>query len=419
MLRYKSCRNSIVTLELLEDSRNNEERTNVVDDRYAKFRCDEAKVISITNVETGEKMEKDVSFYDDRFNYVLGEVVKTWFSIRINMVCAGGIHYFKTEEAALSWYYRRDSNNFPDGKCTTWFENGQKYYEGIFKNGEKDGEWTIWFVNGNKKSEGTYKDNKFVGKWYQNGKIKYEGSYGNVKEMLKDGKWTYWYEDGQKESKETYKNGEKSERTTWYENGKKQSEGIYKDNTFEGKWWYENGKIKSEGSYGNVKEGLKDGKRTEWYENGGKWTYWYENGNKKSEHTYKNEEKDGKWTEWNEEGEETLQEYYNNGDELFPRVMKSLWKFNCQEANGRECEDGIGDGGILIFAETEDEALDKLFDEQSEQKLDFLPEFGHSDDPIEWESYNREEWKNKLKEIMEESPTYAFLVKFPSTKILL
>ena len=99
--------------------------------------------------------------------------------------------------------------------------------------------------------------------------------------------------------------------------------------------------------------------------------------------------------------------------------MKSLWKFNCQEANERECEDGIGDGGILIFAETEDEALDKLFDKQSEQKLDFLPEFGHSDDPIEWESYNREEWKNKLREIMEESPTYAFLVKFPSTKILL
>jgi len=55
MLRYKACRNSIVTLELLEDTKNNEKRKNVVNDKYAKFRCDGAKVVNITNVKLEKK----------------------------------------------------------------------------------------------------------------------------------------------------------------------------------------------------------------------------------------------------------------------------------------------------------------------------------------------------------------------------
>ncbi len=161
MLRYKACRNSIVTLELLEDTKTNEKRYGVVDDKHAKFRCDKAIVIDITNVKTGEKMEIDVSFYDASFNYILGEVVKTGFYKNLNVVCRGGIHYFKTKEAALSWFY--NDNYYPDGKLTTWRENGQKLSEGTYKNGKKHGKWIHMDLNG-----------KYFERTYENGKRTYD-----------------------------------------------------------------------------------------------------------------------------------------------------------------------------------------------------------------------------------------------------
>jgi len=163
MSRYKACRNSIVTLELLEDTKNNEKRYNVVNDKHAKFRCNKALVVNIVKVKTGEKMENDVSFYNDEFKYRLGEVVKTGFYKNLNVVCAGGIHYFKTKKAALSWFYNQN-NNYPDGKITTWRENGQKLSEGTYKNGKQDGKW-IYFTND---------ENIYAERTYKNGKRTYE-----------------------------------------------------------------------------------------------------------------------------------------------------------------------------------------------------------------------------------------------------
>ena len=190
MLRYKACKNSIVTLELLEDTKNNEKRDDVVDDKYAKFRCNRAKVISITNVETGETMKKDVSIYDDEFKYRVGEIVKTFcFNETINTVCTEGIHYFKTEEAALSWFYNQeDIKNFPDGKWIRWHENGQKLSEGSFKDGKGDGKWIGWHNNGQKHYEGTFKNGQYGGEWI------YWRSNGNIQGRIfknVSGKWIY------------------------------------------------------------------------------------------------------------------------------------------------------------------------------------------------------------------------------------
>ena len=217
MLRYKACENSIVTLELLNDTKNNEKRKGVFNDKYAKFRCDRARVVSITNVETGEKINSDRSFHDWDFQYILGEIVKTDFDEDINKVCAEGIHYFKTKEAALSWFYNHE---FPDGKWIEWHENGQKLCEGTYKDGKKDGKWIYWSENGKKGSEGTYKDGKDDGKWiffWSNGQKHSEGTWKNE---VKNGKWIYWDKNGQKNY-----------------------EGTYKDGKFVGKWiyWDENG----------------------------------------------------------------------------------------------------------------------------------------------------------------------------------
>jgi len=184
MLRYKACKNSIVTLELSNDSKTNEKRKDVVDNRYAKFRCDKAKVIDITNVTTGEKMEKDVSIRNKEFIYNLNKKVTTGFNIYLNIVCTWGIHYFKTKKAAVSWFYTRlGDKNFPDGKWETWHENGQTHYEGTWKNGVENGKFMYWYENGNQQHDGTFKDGKL------------------------DGKWVEWCKNAKKKSEITYKDG--------------------------------------------------------------------------------------------------------------------------------------------------------------------------------------------------------------------
>ncbi len=237
MLRYKACRNSIVTLLLLDDSKTNEKRKYVINDKYAKFRCDRAKVVNIKNVKTGELMEGDLSIYDGGFAYSLEKIVKTYFNENLNEVCASGIHYFKNTKVALSWFYDQN-NNFPNGKWTEWHENGHKYSEGTYKDGKKDGKWIYWGVDGKKDSEGTYKDGKH------------------------DGKWTGWHKNGQKYSDEVYKDGEYDGKwTTWHDNGHKRAEGTYKDGKHDGKWreWWKNGKKKSKGKWILCEITYKDG----------------------------------------------------------------------------------------------------------------------------------------------------------------
>ena len=232
MLRYKACRKSIVTLELLDNSVTNEKRDGIIDKIYAKFRCNKAKVISIINVKTQEKMEMDRSIYPSVFVYTLGEIRKTYFDENLDTVCTRGIHYFKTFEAALSWFYRQN-NNFPDGKWIAWHENGQKKHEETYKDHLHDGKWITWRDNGNKESEGTYKD------------------------MNRDGKWIDWWDNGNKESEGTFKDGDRDGKwIDWYYSGHKNSEGTYKDGNIDGKWidWWEDGNKESEGTFKDGKE---------------------------------------------------------------------------------------------------------------------------------------------------------------------
>ena len=112
----------------------------------------------------------------------------------------------------------RDKKN---GVYTEYYENGQKEFERIYKDGKRDGLQTNWFENGQKKEEGTYKDGK------------------------KDGKWTKWYENGQKEIEETYKDRELEVHTEWSENGQKCYESIFKDGKeISEKEWNSDGSVK-------------------------------------------------------------------------------------------------------------------------------------------------------------------------------
>jgi hypothetical protein len=75
---YKACQNSIVTLELLPDSKTNESRNGVVDSNYAKFRCDKARVVDIVNFYNGITLDRDTSFHRPNFVYRKGDIVSTY-----------------------------------------------------------------------------------------------------------------------------------------------------------------------------------------------------------------------------------------------------------------------------------------------------------------------------------------------------
>ena len=182
-----------------------------------------------------------------------------------------------------------------------WYENGQKKYEGKFKDGKRHGLWMIWHANGQKKSEKNYKDDQEVKGsekfWNSKGEpvdsleeteldgVNYEeivtrdgigfhgGSdtpyTGNVfafylngeREMegsLKDGKWhgpsILYYKNGQRRIKENWKNGETDGLwVEWYENGQKEKEGNLKKGKVDGLviLWHENGQKKGEVNWAN------------------------------------------------------------------------------------------------------------------------------------------------------------------------
>ena len=58
-----------------------------------------------------------------------------------------------------------------NGIHTEFYENGEKKFEGTFKNGKKDGLFTWWYENGKKEYEGTYSDGRklSVEEWNEDG----------------------------------------------------------------------------------------------------------------------------------------------------------------------------------------------------------------------------------------------------------
>ena len=85
--------------------------------------------------------------------------------------------------------------------------------------------------------------------WYENGQKDYEGLFKNV-----NGFETYWY-DGKESGKMEWKDYEMwdGKFITRYEKGYKKSEGLLDDGNGLSTWWYENGNRMFEKKYRNSK----------------------------------------------------------------------------------------------------------------------------------------------------------------------
>ena len=153
-------------------------------------------------------------------------------------------------------YHQKVGNAIKKIKHEEFFDNGNKYISGSFKNGEKSGVWIEWNEKGERVSKGNYKNGKrdgFWEGWHSNGTIQGEVTWLNGKE---NGLWVLWYENGKKMREVHWQNGKRNGKCLeWYENGIKKLEGYWIHGFKDGKWeyWYDSGKILKEEIHENGK----------------------------------------------------------------------------------------------------------------------------------------------------------------------
>lgn len=205
---YKSCGDFIVILKKLNDTITNENRCDVVDSKCAKFRANKLFTKMIINKFTGELIPEIANTsYSNKIVYKVGKVmVVDNYDFNINTICAPGIHYFKSIDAA---YYFCNIGFL--GKYKGYYDSGQIKIERdiVYIIGDKYTHYIEWHNNGKIYIDCNYKNSKLNGifkKWHKNGSPWIEGNYKNGK---LDGICTIWLEGNSKGYEYEYKNGKR------------------------------------------------------------------------------------------------------------------------------------------------------------------------------------------------------------------
>lgn len=197
-------RDWLVVMMKIERTITNEERKNVVDNKYAKFRANALQVIAIINMNSCERRNSITNIFTSKHSgqikliYEVGKVVEcNEFDKNLDDVCSGGVHYFKTILPA--YYYDKSSYGY-NGVLIRWYGNGRmKTYE-QYKNGFNDGIRKEWYENGIKKTVCNYIDGVKYGKaigWYENGKKSFEKTFVDGY-LAGSGIWYHYDKNGKK-----------------------------------------------------------------------------------------------------------------------------------------------------------------------------------------------------------------------------
>ena len=225
-------------------------------------------------------------------------------------------------------YYTKDTNKPYTGDVFELYKDGGRKSTGSLKGGKNDKLWTFWYKNGQKNHEGSFKDGKQDGTWtfwYKNGQ---KNSKGSINYTEKNGVWTYWDEDGVEYNGtiinynvRSYENFEWDFSRFLVEkiNSRKLNDGQYIVlSEMGGKIIYDGYGMKIDRrnqdqeevsihlyllSTFSIRNGVKNGKETNWYLNR----------QKSSERTFNNGELDGLWIEWSKDGDKSSEETYKNG----------------------------------------------------------------------------------------------------------
>ncbi len=192
---------------------------------------------------------------------------------------------------------RIDGNGLKQGFWVTHYENGNKKYEGTFKDDKPVGTFTRYYKEDGIQSimefgeDGRIADAKI---YYNNGKLAAEGKYI---EQLKHGEWKYYsYYNSNLSYTENYLNGEKhGVSTVYYPNGKISETLNFSNNKEHGIWvqYFQNGRVSLKSSF---KEGKLHGEYLQYHPNGMS----YVTGN------YNQNRRDGEWFVYDEKGEQVV-----------------------------------------------------------------------------------------------------------------
>jgi antitoxin component YwqK of YwqJK toxin-antitoxin module len=198
MLGYKAAKNGdrrvVITLEIPEDALSNIERTSVKFKETAQYRANKVKVLKIEDSEGKEYDTAETAFFSKKILvYKVGEVLEEpTYDMDVEQVCSRGLHFFLERKVSEQFGIDKITN----GLLVSFHENGQKYYEAVYKNGNIEGSYQYWYENGQKSCEGMYKNGKLDGiwlGWYTNGQKVCEGIYKGGKKV---GEWKSWSNEG-------------------------------------------------------------------------------------------------------------------------------------------------------------------------------------------------------------------------------
>lgn len=220
---YKKCFDNIIILKKCDDTKTNEEREDVFDERYAIFRADKLLVVKILNGWSRDEYnihyeydyfnsnksledEYDLTYacsskkiysesgkwfsnknyitVDELFTYEQDkQIYVTNYDERINEIYSNGIHYCKTLEAIFyklsteNWIFKsdRDAEYFSNyyvkfihnSEFKLWHKNGQLKYDAHYnKNGKREGKCYTYYMGGRLATEFNYLNGKKEGIQY-------------------------------------------------------------------------------------------------------------------------------------------------------------------------------------------------------------------------------------------------------------
>jgi len=240
-------------------------------------------------------------------------------------------------------YYHHPKTNkrIRDGWYKVYYESGEYYEVGTYKENVRDGEWSDYTKDGQENRVIWNDGAKWSGVFGINvnldsilietedetpddekifrGLITYDGGLWNGSVVLywmnenkrieglwkegRHGKWNWYYESGEVEEEGHYVDGEKEGKwVEYYESGEVKAEANYVDGKREDKWvwYYESGEVMEDG---NFIDGQKEGRVV----------LYYESGEVALEKNYVDGNKDGKWVYYDEEGNIIDEDIYGNG----------------------------------------------------------------------------------------------------------
>jgi antitoxin component YwqK of YwqJK toxin-antitoxin module len=166
---YKKCRNNrFVILKTIEGvTRCNDNRKDIVNPQYARYRIDKAHVVYICDIFNPLNAYEDaISKWDKNFIYRINEDIESKYDENINEIETEGIHVFKTVRPAFQYQllYDHIEKRLPGILVQMdYYDNGviDQFYS-ITKKGYI-GAYIHWYTTGIKSSESYYLDDKLDG----------------------------------------------------------------------------------------------------------------------------------------------------------------------------------------------------------------------------------------------------------------